>query len=142
MNLAYGGGLRLNLYRSPFPAPVEIFADAQYLQFTAKDHLVTDVIGQGPTPQDEEIRWREYTAKIGIDSDQHSFRPYGGLRYSLLRAKDILSSSGELKLQEDDNVGIFGGIDIFLDPTKRAALNLEFSLFDVNAIGGGFRLAF
>jgi hypothetical protein len=111
--------------------------DAQYLQFTAKDHVSTDV-----GPQDEEIRWKEYVAKMGLEADHDFFRPYGGLRFSLVRAEDILSLSGRLSLNEDDTVGVFGGADIYLDPAKQAALNLEFSLFDVDSISAGLRLFF
>ncbi len=142
MNAAYGGGLHLIPYQSPFHRSFELFMDAQYLQFTAKDHVLTDVSGLGPTEQDEEIRWKEYVAKVGVDSDHDFFRPYGGLRFSLMRGNDLLSVSGKLKLEEDNNIGVFGGTDIFLDPTKKAALNLEFSLFDVNSISAGLRLAF
>jgi hypothetical protein len=142
MRMAYGGGLHLILYQSPFPRPFDLFADAQYLQFSAKDRVLTDVSGLGPTEQDEEIHWRESVAKVGIDSDQHFFRPYGGLRVSLVRGDDNLSVSGKVNLREDDSVGVFGGADIFLDSTKKAALNLEFSLFDVNSFSAGLRLAF
>jgi hypothetical protein len=137
MNVAYGGGIRLIPYQATYPGALEFFVDAQYLQFTAKDHVLT-----GVGPQDEEIRWKEYMAKVGLEADHDLFRPYGGLRFSLVRGRDILSTSGRLSLREDDNVGIFGGIDIFLDPAKRAALNLEFSLFDVYSLSAGLRLFF
>ncbi len=137
MNVAYGGGIRLVPYPAPYPGALAFFVDAQYLQFTGKDHVLTDV-----GPQDEEIRWKEYVAKVGLEADHDFFRPYGGLRFSLMRGRDILSVSGRLSLREDDNVGIFGGADIFLDSAKRAALNLEFSLFDVDSISVGLRLFF
>lgn len=142
MSVAYGGGIRLVPYQSSYPGALYFFVDAQYLQFTAKDHVFTNFSGLGSIGQDEEIRWREYTAKVGLEANQDFFRPYGGLRFSFMRGKDIFSASGRLNLREDDNVGIFGGTDIFLDPAKRAALNLEFSLFDVDAIGVGLRLFF
>ncbi len=141
MSVAYGGGIRVVPYQSSFPGQFTLFVDAQYLQFTAKDRVLTDVLGI-PTEQDEEIRWKEYVAKVGLETDHDFFRPYGGLRFSLVRGKDILSVSGRLRIQEDDTVGVFGGADIFLDPTKRAALNLEFSLFDVDSISAGLRLFF
>ncbi|MCI0529692.1 MAG: hypothetical protein L0Y56_19800 [Nitrospira sp.] len=141
MSVAYGGGIYLIPYQSPFPRQFALFVDAQYLQFTAKDRVLTDVLGL-PTEQDEEIRWKEYVAKFGIASDHDIFHPYGGLRFSFVRGRDILSVSGRLRIQEDDTVGVFGGADIFLDPTKRAAFNLEFSLFDVDSISAGLRLFF
>jgi hypothetical protein len=137
MNLAYGGGINLVLFQSPFPESLRFFLDAYHLRFTAKDHVLTNV-----GPQDEKIRWREYVAKVGVDTHYYQFRPYGGLRISIMRGKDNLSDSGSLDLEEDDNVGVFGGIDIFLDPTEAVAFNLEASLFDVNSIRAGFRFAY
>jgi opacity protein-like surface antigen len=149
MNLAYGGGINFVLFQSPFPGSLRFFLDAYHLRFTAKDHVLT-TIDPDPNitgdefqqPQDEKIRWREYVAKVGVDAHYYQFRPYGGLRISMMRGKDILSISGSVDLEEDDNVGVFGGIDIYLDPTEAVAFNLEASLADVNSIRAGFRFAY
>lgn len=136
LDLAYGLGFQLVLFESPYPQSLRFFWDTQFLRFVVEDRI------SEPIEQDETIRWNEVVTKIGVASANPLFRPYGGLRFSLVRAKDLLDISGKLSLREDDNVGIFGGVDIYLEPTKAVALNLEFSLIDVNSFRAGFQFAF
>lgn len=147
IDVAYGGGLGLVLFQSSFPRALRLFLDGYYLHFTAKDRVETIIVDASTgietlTPQDEEIRWDEYVAKFGLETRHDLFRPYGGIRFSLVRGKDLLSVSGKTRLEEDDNLGVFGGVDIFLDPTEAVALSLELSLFDVNSFRAGLKLAF
>jgi hypothetical protein len=141
LNVASGGGVLIILFESTNPESLNLFLDTRYLRFVAQDHVETLINGT-TTPQDEEIRWNEFEAKIGVDSRYLNLRPYGGLRASFIRAEDILSITGELDIEEDDNVGIFGGVDIYLDPTESVALNLELNLFDVNAFRAGLLVVF
>lgn len=135
MDAAYGGGIHMILFESPMPRSMQLFMDARYLRFVAKDKIT-------PLDIDETVRWNEVVGKFGIAGQNPFFRPYGGLRVSFVRAKDSLERVGKLSLREDDNVGFFGGIDIFLDPSGAASVNLEFSLLDVDSIRGGFQFSF
>ncbi len=137
MNPAYGFGAYLTLFESPPPQSLHFFLDARYLRFVAEDRVETL-----PGPQDETIRWNEVSARFGAGGYYPFFHPYGGIGVSFVRAKDSLSGSGKLSLQEEDNIGFFAGADLFLDPSEAAAFNVEFSLGDVNAIRGGFRFKF
>lgn len=141
MDLAYGGGFNFLFYESPSPPTLHVFLDIQYLRFVMKDQVET-IVNNAPTPQDETIRWNEVISKFGVGVRHPSFRPYGGLRISFVRAKDSLSGSGKLSLREDDNMGVFGGIDIFLDPAEALAVNLEASLFDVNSFRALLRIRY
>ena len=162
MNPAYGGGIHLVLFESPSPGESHLFLDYAYLQFTPKDrHEVSKCVSSPcdapgnsvATVQDEKIQWREHVVKIGGDFRHDVFRPYGGLRVSFVRGRDSFSfvsatapianpNIEAVDLVEDNTLGVFGGVDIFLDPTDALALNLEVSLFDVNSIRGGLRFAF
>ena len=103
------------------------------------------------TIQDQKIEWEEHVVKIGGESRYGPFRNYGGLRVSFVRGKSFFSlvgppgpanEIGPAGIEEDDNIGVFAGMDIFLDPGEALALNLELSLFDVNAFRMGLVYAF
>ena len=151
-DVAYGGGIRFLLYESPYPQGSGIFLEYQYLQFSATDRVEIDK-GTPPvvTIQDQKIDWEEHLVKIGGETRYRSFRTYGGFRVSFVRGGSFFSlvglpdptkEIGPAVIEEDDTIGVFAGMDIFLDPSEALALNLELSLFDVNAFRMGLVYAF
>ena len=141
---AYGGGVRLNLYRSPHRDRFTLFADFSALWFETDDRVETEISGSREIV-DETIEWNEYTALLGASGRYDGFQPYGGIRLSWIDGTDKIRSpdfSADLDLEEDDNFGIFGGVDIFLDRTEKTALNFEVSLFDQDSFRAAIRREF
>lgn len=151
MDFAFGGGVHLILYETPSPGASHLFIEYSYLQFEAEDRVQVEKSSVN-TIQDDEIRWREHVVQIGGDSRLGSVRPYGGLRFSIVRGEETFTvvngggladpTIGPSDIEEDDLFGVFGGIDFFLDPADRVAFNLEASLFDVNSFRAGLRFNF
>lgn len=50
--------------------------------------------------------------------------------------------SDKVDLEEDDNFGIFGGVDIFIDRSEKTAINFEVSLFDQDSFRAAIRREF
>ena len=129
------------------------FLEYTFFTFDAEDRVEIERTN-GFTLHDEEISWKEHIIKIGGDSRYRGYRPYGGLRFSIVRGDEnfslvrVISGSvpnpniSPAKIEEDDFFGVFGGLDIFLDPKDAIALNIEVSLFDVNSIQGSLRFKF
>jgi len=150
LDLAYGGGINLILYESPFPVAFHIFLEYTFFTFDAQDRVEIERTN-GFTLHDEEINWKEHIIKIGGDSRYRGYRSYGGFRFSFVRGDEnfpqvrVISGPGPFpeiapaKIEEDDFVGVFGGMDFFLDPKDSLVLNIEVSLFDVNSIQGSLR---
>ncbi len=157
---AYGGGIRLDLYQGPRPEMMRLFLDANFLYFVAEDTIqILDcplsscsVSDLRPRMANEEIRWREGTISAGGSFRHDYFEPYGGVRLSIVRGDDILEVREDtnfpdplnlkVDLDEDDNFGIFFGTSIYLDRSKKSAINLEFSAIDQFAFMAGFKSAF
>jgi hypothetical protein len=170
LELAFGGGVRFILYEAPFPQASHFFLEYTYLQFDAEDRVEilkcsnpsTSSKGSDSTAtfvgtvQDDEIKWKEHVVKIGGDSRVGFYRPYGGVRFSLVRGEENFSlvsapsvsdpgfnpNINPVDIEEEDLFGVFGGLDIFLDPKDAMALNIEIGLFDVNSIQGSLRFKF
>ncbi len=150
--VAFGGGARILLYEASHPQGSGLFLEYQYLQFSAQDR-VEILKGTPPvvTIQDQKIEWKEHLVKIGGEHRYGPYRSYAGFRvsfvrgesfFSLVGAPDPMKEIGPADIEEDDNIGVFAGVDIFLDPREIFALNLELSLFDVNAFRAGLVFAF
>lgn len=143
MNGIYGGGLTLTIYHSPMMPGLEVFLDGRYLRSVTND---TVFIG-GPTSTREEITWNEYRTRIGAKAHYWGVEPYGGIQVSFVRATDHLDqwpttgSPISFGLRENDQVGLFGGLTVALDPRGRAALFAEFNIIDENAVRAGLRFS-
>lgn len=139
---AYGGGLRVYLYRSPGRRALDVFAEANMLHYETEDEIET-IVGVTPVEADEEIEWNEYAVMAGVAGWIDNARPYGGVRLSRVDATDRVRGSGldeELDIEEDDNFGVFGGVDFYLDRARATAINVEAHLADENAFLLGFRV--
>lgn len=148
--VAYGGGGRILLYKTSYPQSSGLFLEYQYLQFSAQDRV--EIEKGDPvvvTLQDQRIEWEEHLVKIGGEYRYGPYRSYGGFRVSFLRGESLFSlvsppsnEIGPAIIEEDDTIGVFAGVDIFLDARELLVLNLEMSLFDVNAFRVGMVFAF
>lgn len=141
---AYGGGLRVYLYRAPGRRALDVFAEANMLHYESDDEIEA-IVGATPTELDEEIEWNEYAVMAGVAGWVENARPYGGVRLSRVDAEDRVRGAGfseKLDIEEDDNFGVFGGVDFFLDRDRETAINLEVHLADENAFLIGFRVGY
>lgn len=138
---AYGGGIALRVYKSQPPKRFQIVIRGDTLSFTTKDKVLTK-IGGVPVFVGEEIRWKEYTAEgTGIWRSQY-WEPYVGARFSWLNSDDTIKdpSVGRLSLEEDSNLGLVFGTNLYFDPRENFALNLEATLIDQTSIKIGIKL--
>jgi hypothetical protein len=141
---AYGGGIRLNLYRSPYRDRFTLFVELSTLRVETDDEVETEISGS-PEIVEETIEWNEYAVLLGASGRADGFRPYGGIRLSRLDGTDKIRSpdfSADLDLEEEDNFGIFFGLDLFLDRSEKTAVNFEVSLFDQDSFRAAIRRAF
>lgn len=140
-HFAYGGGVAFRLYESQDPRGLQIFLRGDTLDFTTSDKVLT-TIQSADVFVEEEIRWREYT----IDSfgmwRSRNWEPYLGMRFSWLDSSDTIKDSrvGKLTLEEDRNLGLVAGTNIFLDLRENFALNLETTIIDQFLLKAGFKL--
>lgn len=140
-SLAYGGGFMFRLYESLEPERFRfaLFGDA--LTFTTDDRVMT-TIQSVDLLVDEEIEWLEYTiGGVGIWR-VNNWEPYFGVRFSWLDSTDKIRDPrvGEINLEEDDNLGLVFGTDVYFDPGERIALNLEGTLMDQSSLKIGVKL--
>jgi hypothetical protein len=152
LGTAYGAGVRVNLYRSPFRDQLTLFVEGNTLRYSTDDkvRICTDPIGCSPggsakETADEEIDWNEYTVLVGASSRMEGFDLYGGIRLSLVDGEDRIRSEAfksDLDLEEDDNFGIFFGIDVYLDRSEEIALNFEASIIDQDSFRAAIRREF
>jgi len=165
-NGAYGGGVRLNFFVSPYPYGLRLFVDGSMLHTTANDKVqaefgctaATGCTSAGawggylPRLVEEEIEWNEYTVLMGAGSRYGPYGPYGGVRLSWVDAKDGLRAAPDANfstefradsdLREQDNFGVFFGMDFFLDRSGKTALNCEVSLIDQYSFRAAIRRGF
>jgi hypothetical protein len=155
---AYGAGLRVNLYRSGYRDDLTVFAEGNWLRFTANDKIQTlscplaggcagNEDAYLPRIADEKITWNEYTALIGASGRSEMGSLYGGIRLSFVDGKDKVRAGADstfsealrstLDLKEDDNFGLFFGVNLFLDRMEKSVVSLEASLIDQDS----FRVA-
>jgi hypothetical protein len=149
---AYGGGVRVNLYRSPFRDQLTLFVEGNTLRYSTDDkvRICTDPAGCGSggsakETADEEIDWNEYTVLFGASGRMEGFDLYGGIRLSLVDGEDRIRAGAfksDLDLEEDDNFGIFFGVDVFLDRSEKTALNFEASIIDQDSFRAAIRREF
>jgi hypothetical protein len=140
-SLAYGGGLVLTLYESFGPERFRLNAFGDALTFTTEDKVMTSIQSQDVLVE-EEIQWLEYTAGCAGMWRFSSWEPYLGVRFSWLDSVDKIKDPrvGSITLEEDSNLGIMAGTDIYLDPREKLALNVEASLMDQASLKIGVKL--
>ncbi|MBI5097438.1 MAG: hypothetical protein HZA18_07375 [Nitrospirae bacterium] len=139
--LAYGGGVSLTVYEYPGPKKFQVITRADTLNFETKDHVLTVIQSQDVFAK-ETIRWREYTLEgIGLWRSQY-WEPYIGARFSWLDSRDTIEDPrvGRLSLEEDSNLGLVAGTNLFFDPRENFALNIEATLIDQFSLKIGLKV--
>ena len=164
---AYGGGARFSFLLSPYRDGLRLFVEGSVLHTTAEDTVQAEFgctaangctappPAQGgylPRLAQETVEWNEYTVLLGAASRYGAYGPYGGVRLSMVDAKDRIHAAPDANfsteyrvdadLREQDNFGIFFGTDFFLDRSGKTALNLEISLLDQDSLRVAVRRAF
>ena len=107
-NGAYGGGVRFDFPISPYRGGLRLFVEGSMLRTTAEDMVqagfactaangctsaATVQGGYIPRLAEETIEWNEYAVLLGAGSRHGAFGPYGGVRLSMVDAKDRLHAS-------------------------------------------------
>lgn len=140
-SLAWGGGFNIRLYESPGISRFRLAAFGDALTFTTDDKIMTTIEG-GDVLVEEEIEWLEYTlGSMGIW--RYGNRElYFGVRFSWLDSTDKIKDPrvGDINLEEDDNLGMLFGLDVYFDPEEKMALNIEASLLDQASLKIGLKL--
>jgi len=136
MDGIYGGGLTLS---TDIMRGTMLFIDGRYLRSATEATSYPFNV-----PSQEKITLNEYRARIGIRDRHFAVSPYGGIQVSFVRGEDHVNNYGgspaSFDVEEQDTVGIFGGVTIPLDPRGRVRFFTEFDLFDEYAIKGGLIL--
>lgn len=138
---AYGGGASLTVYEYPGPKKFQVITRADTLNFETTDHVLTVIQSQDVFVK-ETIRWREYTLEgIGIWRSQY-WEPYIGARFSWLDSRDTIEdpSVGRLSLEEDSNLGLVVGTNLYFDPRENFAVNVEATLIDQLSLKIGLKV--
>lgn len=145
IKLAYGGGINLKFFESPSHMHSYAFLGARYLHSEPFSDKINVLIMDETTAVDSKIRWAEWESMIGAGTRIESLDLSGGLRFSLLEASETITGSDffkKLKLNEEENAGIFIDLLVFIDPLERTAFNIGITAGDVNSIFGGIKLWF
>ena len=138
---AYGGGASLTLYEYPGPKRFQVITRADTLNFETTDHVLTVIQSQDVFVK-ETIRWQEYTLEgIGIWRSRY-WEPFIGARFSWLDSQDTVDDPrvGRLSLNEDSNLGLLVGTNIYFDPRENFAFNAEAALIDQFSLKIGIKL--
>ncbi|HWP34397.1 MAG TPA: hypothetical protein VNM66_02270 [Thermodesulfobacteriota bacterium] len=152
LGAAFGGGLRLTLFRDPEWYDTALFLEGRYLQFESEASGVPFAVDNPATPEieltfrDERFRWREWEARFGVSWRFYLSRPYLGIRYSDVEADDIIDPGGpddrRLTMRATRNIGGFVGLDLYFDPSRRVGLTAELSFPDYVSALVGLRIWF
>lgn len=142
----YGGGARLVLFEGAYPEHLSVYSDVRVVRLKTDDQVIVCVAScGGPTPVealvDEEISWTEYGVSLGIRGRHQWWRPFGGFRVSRLDGTDRVGDV-TADIREREMVGFFFGTDIWLGRDERAAITVQFSGIDENALRIGYKVAF
>jgi hypothetical protein len=140
-SFAYGGGINLTLYEDPVADKFRLIMSGDALTFTTDDSVLTTIQSNDVLVK-EEIQWVEYAAGATGTWRVRNWDPYIGVRFSWLNSTDDIEdpSVGKLTLQEDRNIGVVAGTDVYLDKMDKIALNLEASLIDQASFKIGLKL--
>jgi hypothetical protein len=159
----YGAGLRVNLFRSGYRDDLTLFAEGNWLYFTANDQVRTYECPPGtdcdadpdaylPRNANEKITWNEYTARVGASGRMEVGTIFGGFRLSFVDGQDRIRArpdsnfsqplKSNLDLKQDDTFGLFFGVNLFLDRLEKTVVTLEASLIDQDSFRAAIRRYF
>lgn len=142
--LAYGGGLRFNLFQTSSSEKSAGFYGAlqgEYFQGSFEDEF-TSTLGN---PFQKETKWQEFTAKAELGLRHRRFALYAGGTYLYYREEtDRRQLNGTTfysdELENLDDFGAYGGFTFYFTPDL--LLNIEARGFDQTAFSGALEYRF
>ncbi len=110
----FGGGLKYLVFSNPDSAN-KVSINANIETFKSRDS------GRTATTL-------EYDVAVIVSNNAGNFTPFGGIKFS-----DVsIDFGGSTKYEADDNIGLFGGVDYFVNPN--VYFTGEVHTFDENSI--------
>jgi len=120
LDALYGVGFKFKMFQDP-QNKVNVLLDGEVTQFSSEDSGVdADVL--------------DYHIAFTVSNKAGNITPYGGIKFS-----ETEIERGSRKDTADNNVGVFGGVDYFVNPN--VFFNGEVSIFDQEAlyVGVGYK---
>jgi len=120
LDALYGIGFKLKLFQDP-NNKVNVLLDGEVTQFSSEDNGV-----------DADVT--DYQVAFIVSNKAGNITPYGGIKIS-----ETEIDSDSTKFTADNNVGVFGGVDYFVNPN--VFFTGEVNIFDQDAvyIGVGYK---
>lgn len=120
LDALYGIGFKFKLFQDP-NNKVNVLLDGEVTQFSSEDNGV-----------DADVT--DYQMAFIVSNKAGNITPYGGIRIS-----ETEIDSDSTKFTADNNVGVFGGVDYFVNPN--VFFTGEVNIFDQDAvyIGVGYK---
>jgi len=120
LDALYGVGFKFKMFQDP-QNKVNVLLDGEVTQFSSEDSGVdADVL--------------DYHIAFTVSNKAGNITPYGGIKFS-----ETEIDFDSTKFTADNNVGVFGGVDYFVNPN--VFFNGEVSIFDQEAlyVGVGYK---
>jgi len=142
-NLAYGGGARLNLFEVKTGSLRGLYTALQADYHKGK--LETDYQSIAGNRFSKDADWWDFTGKGEIGFTRNRFAVYVGGTYFVYREDtDRQAPSTSVKfeddLEEENNLGAYGGLSLFLTPGL--LVNVEGQVFTQSSITGAIEYRF
>ncbi len=120
LDTLYGVGFKFKMFQDP-NNKVNVLLDGEVSQFSSEDNGVdADVL--------------DYHIAFTVSNKSGNITPYGGIKFS-----ETEIDFDSTKFTADNNVGVFGGVDYFVNPN--VFFTGEINIFDQDAvyIGVGYK---
>lgn len=120
LDALYGVGFKFKMFQDP-NNKVNVLLDGEVTQFSSEDN-------------GNEADVTDYQVAFIVSNKAGNITPYGGIKIS-----ETEIDSDDRKYTADNNVGVFGGVDYFVNPN--VFFNGEVSIFDQEAlyVGVGYK---
>ncbi len=120
LDALYGVGFKFKMFQDP-QDKVNVLLDAEVSQFSSEDNGV-----------DADVT--DYHVAFIVSNKSGNITPYGGIKFS-----ETEIDFDSTKLTADNNVGVFGGVDYFVNPN--VFFTGEINIFDQDGIyvGVGYK---
>ncbi|MDO8446864.1 MAG: hypothetical protein Q7T53_12350 [Deltaproteobacteria bacterium] len=120
LDALYGVGFKFKMFQDP-NNKVNVLLDGEVTQFSSEDN-----------GDDADVT--DYQVAFIVSNKAGNITPYGGIKFS-----ETEIERGSTKYTADNNVGVFGGVDYFVNPN--VFFTGEVNIFDQDAvyIGVGYK---